>query len=470
MSQVCGPVTHPTLADEGPGRMAVRGPGIARGAVRALGGWLGWCVVWAVVGCGDHDDASSSAADARFDALSAELDALRGELADTRAELAVTQAALTATSEHTGDETTGYTDEDAVAAVQNDDPWSDPERGNLRYLWSGTDYGYQWLADGRWTMDNRADPAGAPLRHELVQMFHETPECLSDSEWADCDTTTAQKVYVNGPRITDNDWSPEGFAAAAVRRYHTHASGLFLVSFGQLANVTDHPYGLIPPSGIHLEPHGAHQALRIDGVGNSGDNVRIETTLGSTGIAIYESPDPGLYCESVRSDCTESYPLYLRGGRLHLEDLTVERSLLDARGAGVATLGTTSLGIEPFYSWYTDAATGLPVHCTWNETVTEDSVVRVSAFSTSPDLLTAHSYAIVDIWGPGDAPAPCTASQNIKTNASGVYGYVFDAALTAQGGFSVAILGSMDTVLYPGDWDENDRPSFSFEVVDALVP
>ncbi len=439
--------------------------------MRALTGCLIGSVLGAVVGCGDDvDAASASTTKARLDALSVELAALQAELSDTRTELADTQAALAAMHHDPEDAVSQYTDMDAVAAVQNDDPWSFPERANLRYLWSDTDYGYQWLSDGRWTMDNRSDPAGALLHHELVQMFHETPECLSDSEWADCDTTTAQKIYVNGPRITDNDWSPEGFAAAAVRRYHTHASGLFLVSFGQLAHVTDHPYGLIPPSGIHLEPHGAHQALRIDGVGNSGDNVRIETTLGSTGIAIYESPDPGLYCESVRSDCSESYPLYLRGGRLHFEDLTVERSLLDARGAGVATLGTTSLGIEPFYSWHSDGATGLPVHCTWNETVTEASIVRVVAHSTSPDLLTAHSYAIVDIWGPGDAPAACTATQTIKTNSAGVYGYAFDATLTDQGGFSVAILGPSDTALYPGDWDENDRPSFSYEVVDALAP
>jgi len=439
--------------------------------------WL-LCTLLALA-CGDEDAPSSThttvvADDDRLDALEAELVLLRDALEDTRTELAAAQATLDALD---GGDDTGaggdggaYTDEDAVAAVQNANPMADPHTANLRHLWSQTDYGYQWLTDSRWTMDNRSmTPGGAP-RHELVQMFHETPECLSDSVWADCNATAAQKLYINGPRITDHNWSPEGFAEAAVRRYHTHTSGMYLVSFGQLAYVTDYPYGLIAPSGIHLEPHGAHQALRIDATGNSGDNIRIDNTLGATGIAIYESPSAGLYCDEVSSNCTESYPLYLRGGRLHLEDLTVERSLLDARGMGTATLGTASLGIEPFYSWHTDSSTGLPVHCTWNETVTADSVVRVSAFSTSPDLLTAHSYAIVDVWGPGGAPSSCTGTQSIKTNAAGVYGYAFDSAMMAEGGFSVAILGASDTVLYPGDWDENDRPSFSYEVVDALAP
>lgn len=425
--------------------------------------------------CGDKDVAPTKGDDSRLDALEAELEALREELADTQAQLATTQAALDDLDPGLdpgpdSESSPPYTDEDAVLAVQNDDPWTDPERANLQHIWSQSEYGYQWLTDSRWTMDNRSPLPGSGPRHELLQMFHETPECLEDSEWVDCDATGGQKVYVNGPRVTDNDWSSEGFATAALRRYHTHASGLFMVSFGQLGYVTDHPYGLIPPSGIHLEPHGAHQALRIDGIGNSGDNIRIETTLGATGLAIYESPIPGLYCDELRPDCTESYPLYLRGGRLHLEDLTVERSLLDARGMGVATLSSTSLGIEAFFSWHTDGDTGLPVHCAWNETVTADSVIRVAAFSTSPDLLTAHSYVIVDTWGPGAAPASCTGTQVIKTNASGVYGYDFDAAMTAHGGFSVAILGVGDAVLNPGDWDENDRPAFSYEVIDALTP
>jgi len=403
----------------------------------------------------------------RLDDLEARLADLEAELADTRAALAEAESALDELPSHTPSD---YTDEDALAAVQNPDPWSDPEQANLQTLWSQTDYGYQWLADSRWTMDNRANPPGERPRHELVQMFHETPECVEGSSFADCDATGALKMYVNGPRITDHDWSTEGFAAAAVRPYHTHASGLYLVSFGVSSYVVDYAYGLIAPSGIHLEPHGAHQALRIDGTGNSGENVRIDTMLGATGIALYEGGGPGLYCEALGGDCSRSYPLYIRGGTLHLEDLAIERTHHDARNTGTAPVGTSTLGIEPFYSWHIDSDSGLPVHCAWNETITDDSIVRVFAHSTSPDLLVAHSYAIVDTWGPGNAPTACTATQNIKTNAAGVYGYAFDATTQALGGVAVAILGPDTTPLDPGIWDEADRPAFSYEVVEPLGP
>ena len=62
----------------------------------------------------------------------------------------------------------------------------------------------------------------------------------------------------------------------------------------------------------------------------------------------------------------------------------------------------------------TDAETGLPVHCTWNTLVDEDSMIKVQPYSTSPDLVEAHSYAIVDVWGPGGAPTACTDGQSIK--------------------------------------------------------
>ena len=183
-----------------------------------------------------------------------------------------------------------------------------------------------------------------------------------------------------------------------------------------------------------------------------------------------EGGEAGRYCDAVGADCSRSVPLYIRGGTLHLEDLTIERTHQDARNTGTAPVGTSSLGIEPFYSWHIDTDTGLPVHCAWNHTVTADSIVRVFAHSTSPDLLVAHSYAVVDTWGPGAAPAACTVAQNIKTNASGVYGYRFDASTAALGGFSVAILGPDPTPLDPGLWDEQDRPAFSYEVVDVLTP
>jgi hypothetical protein len=364
-----------------------------------------------------------------------------------------------------------YTDEMAVAAIQNPDPWADPDAANLTDLWSKTERGFHHLTESRWTMDNRTDPAGVTPRHELVQMFHETPECIDGATFADCNSTAALKMYVNGPRITDHDWSEEGLATAARKFYHTHASGLYIVSFGQGSSVSDMPYGLIPPSGIHLEPRGDHQALRIDSSQNSGENVRIDTSLGSTGIAIYESPLASPLCEEMPGDCEMSHPLYIRGGRLHLEDIEVERSVVDARGAGPATLHTETMGIEHMYSWHIDAVLdlGVPVHCTWSTRTTSDTIVKLTPYETSPDLAVSHTYTIVDVWGPGEAPEACRVGQNIKTDSAGVYGYTFSDSLVEEGGFSVAMLGpDPSSGLDPGMWGETDRPSFLFELIEPL--
>jgi hypothetical protein len=362
----------------------------------------------------------------------------------------------------------GYTDADALAAVQNDDPWTDPDWAVLENLWTVTDYGYQWLDSSRWTMDNRSDPPGEQPRHELIQFFHETPECTDKSTFSDCNSTGAMKIYANGPDIVNNDWSEDGYAEKAIVRRHTHASGLYITSFGQLSYVTDYSYGLIAPSGIHLEPHGAHQALRIDGTGNSGENIRIDISTGSKGIAIYQSEAEGLYCDELDAECEETHPLYLRGGTVHLEELAFDRTATDARNAGAATLHESSLGIEHFYSWHTDAETALPVHCTWNTLVDEDAVVKIQPYSTSPDLLVAHSYAIVEVWSPGGAPTACTDTQSIKTDAAGVYSYDFASTTITEGGFSVAILGPDSDPLYPGDWQEGDRPAFAYEVFGGI--
>ncbi|MEC7984784.1 MAG: hypothetical protein VX278_06455 [Myxococcota bacterium] len=399
-----------------------------------------------------------------------EIEALQGTLNEISAHVQTLESTIEQLNSQSSDEeiVASYTDEDALSAIQNDDPWGNPDRANLQHLWSRTDYGYLFLENSRWTMDNRSNPAGETPRHELIQFFHETPECIQGSTFSDCNSTSALKLYVNGPRITDNNWSADGFAEAAVRNYHTHASGMYMVSFGQNSYVTDYEHGLIAPSGIHLEPHGAHQALRIDGTGNSGENIRLDISTGSKGIAIYTSPSEGLYCDELGVDCARTYPLHLRGGTVRLEDIEMERSATDARNAGVATLFTDALGIEHFYSWHTDDALGVPVHCTWNERVSSDSIVKLTPYSTSPDLSDAHSYVIVDVWGPGAAPPACTAAQSVKTNAAGVYGYSFPANFVAQGGFSVAILGIGGMALNPGDWDESDRPSFLFEVLDPI--
>ena len=365
-----------------------------------------------------------------------------------------------------------YTDDMAVAAVQNLDPWSDPDAANLTDLWSKTERGFHHLTEARWTMDNRSDPAGLMPRHELVQMFHETPECVDGSTFADCNSTGALKMYVNGPRITDHDWSDDGFNAAARRPYNTHASGIYIVSFGQGSTVSDMPYPLIPPSGIHLEPRGDHQGLRIDGGHNSGENIRIDTTLGATGISILEGPVPSPLCGEMPGECERSHPLYIRGGRLHLEDIEVARSAVDSRGMGIATLHSESLGIEQFYSWHIDAelSLGVPVHCTWNSRVSSDTMVKLTPYSTSPDLAVTHSYVIMDVWGPGDAPEACRVPQNIKTDAyGGVYGHSFGASMVEQGGFTVALLGpESDAALDPGVWRESRRPSFMFELFEPL--
>ncbi len=369
--------------------------------------------------------------------------------------------------EHESDQAR-YTDEEAVAAVQNDDPWSDPDRANLANLWHSHERGWMWLDQARLSLDNRTIPPGVGERHELIQLFHESLECDDTMAFDDCNSTSALKIYANGPRIDTNNWSEAGFAEAAVRQQHTHSSGIYLVSFGRNFVPTDYGYGIIPGSGLHLEPHGAHQAIRVDGTGNAGENVRIDVMAGATGMSIYGSETAALYCEELGQDCTETRLATLRGGIVRLEDATFERSAVDARDAGVVTVHDTSLGVEHFYSWHSDDQTDLPVHCTWNDTVTDDSLVKLTPYSTSPDLLVAHSYALVEVWGPGNAPTACTDAQSIKTDAYGVYGYDFGATIEAGAGFSVAILGPDEDPLYPGDWQETERPSFLYEVIEPL--
>jgi len=410
----------------------------------------------------------------RLDTLESDVATIATEVSDSHTEIQARINAIEAEIELLFEGVDGsptYTDEMAVNAVQNRDPWTDPDAANLTDLWSKTERGSHHLTESRWTMDNRTDPAGATPRHELIQMFHETPECIDGATFAECNSTAALKMYVNGPRVTDHDWSEGGLTDAARKFYHTHASGMYVVSFGQGSSVSDMAYGLIPPSGIHLEPHGAHQALRIDSTQNSGENIRIDTTIGSTGIAIYESPLTSPLCEEMPGDCELSHPLYIRGGRLHLEDIEVERSVVDARGSGPATLHGETMGIEHMYSWHIGSgyALDVPVHCTWNRRATSDTIVKLTPYGTSPDLAVSHTYTIVDVWGPGEAPEACRETQNIKTDAAGVYGYTFPSSMIEEGGFSVAMLGpdSFDA-LDPGMWQEAERPSFLFELIEPL--
>lgn len=391
-------------------------------------------------------------------------------LAALEADLAATRAALAAAEARVGalESAPPYTDADAVAAVQNVDPWGTPGGANLQSLWSAWDVGYMQLENGRWTWDNRAIPPGHSPTRELAELYHETPACGPDRSFADCDTTAAMKIYVNGPDRETNDWSAAGWARMAGVPRHTHALGLYLVSFGRESTPSDWPHALIPPSGILLEPHGAHQALRIDGTGNSGDNVRVETTLGSTGIAVYEGEIPGLHCESLGRDCTRSYPLWLRGGRLHLEDLETERSAEDARGGGVYWTHGQTLGVEPFTTWHRDPTLGVPAHCVWARRATGRSLVRVQPYGAAARLPEAHTYVVLDTWDAGGAPAECTAPQLIFTEAAGVYGVDPGASRAAEAGFRVGLLGAGPVAIDPADFGETDRPSFLFEIIEPL--
>jgi hypothetical protein len=391
-------------------------------------------------------------------------------LAALEADLAATRAALAAAEARVGalEAAPPYTDADAVAAVQNDDPWGDPSGPNLQSLWSAWDVGYMQLDNGRWTWDNRAIPPGHSPTRELAELYHETPACGADRSFADCDTTAAMKIYVNGPDRETNDWSAAGWARMAAVPRHTHALGLYLVSFGRESTPSDWPYALIPPSGILLEPHGAHQALRIDGTGNTGDNVRIETTLGATGIAVYEGEIPGLYCDDLGRDCTRSYPLWLRGGRLHLEDLETERSAEDARGGGVFWTHGQTLGVEPFTTWHIDPALGVPAHCVYATRATARSLVRVQPHGAAAAWPEAHTYVVLESWGAGGAPPECTAAQLIFTEAAGVYGVDPGAARAAGPGFRVALLGGGPVAIDPAEFGEGAAPSFLFELIEPL--
>ncbi|MFZ5477553.1 MAG: hypothetical protein ACOZNI_12325 [Myxococcota bacterium] len=380
------------------------------------------------------------------------------EIAALRAEVAALREALDARD--TPATYTPYTDAQAVAAVQNADPFTNDDP-NLRSLWSNTEGGIWWLNEAQWYGDNRHDPPGRLPTSELVELYHETAECGATSAFSDCDATGGIKLYANGPRITDNDWSAAGYAAAATRAYHTHASGMYLVSFGQYATVTD--YGqLIPPSGIHLEPHGAHQGLRVDGTGNAGDNVRIDLAMGGTGLAVYTSPDTALYCQELGRDCADAYPLYLRGGTLHLEDLAFERSVDDHRGSGAFTAGAASLGVRRLveYSW---AEAGMYAWCVYNTKVTAESLVFVRPYGVHARAFDAR---LLDTWGPGEAPDACVGTQLVTTSA-GTYGYgVPDDATAALPGFRVVLVdadGPMDPAVFV-----EDHPVVSYEVVEPI--
>ena len=130
--------------------------------------------------------------------LSAAITALQEEIAALEETVTVLQKEIDGLEGGSAD---GYTDADALAAVQNDDPWTDPDWAVVENLWSVTDYGYHWLDSSRWTMDNRSDPPGADPRHELIQFFHETPECTDKSTFSDCNSTSAIKIYANGPDL-----------------------------------------------------------------------------------------------------------------------------------------------------------------------------------------------------------------------------------------------------------------------------
>ncbi|HJN77790.1 MAG TPA: hypothetical protein QGF58_27980 [Myxococcota bacterium] len=402
--------------------------------------------MWLLLACTDEPTPAATPED---------IEALQVELEDLREEVAALQEELGSVEGHER-----YEDAEAVAAVQNEDPWANDEP-NIQSLWSSTDNGYWWFNDSEWVGDNRNDPPGEFPATELIELYHETTECEEGFAFADCNATGGIKMYVNGPRITDNDWSADGLRNAAIRRYHTHTSGMYLVSFGQLSTVTD--YGqLIAPSGIHLEPHGSHQAIRIDGSANAGDNIRIDLSKGATGLAIYTG-DEASYCEDLGRDCSTSYPLYLRGGVLHLEDLRVETSVDEHQGVGAFTLASESLGVRRLMTWSWVEEESVYAHCVFNDNVGEDSLVFVAPYGLAAMPL---DVVLVDVWGPGDAPTACTETQMVTTSA-GTYGYGSWASVdTAHGGFRVALVDSTGSMT-PSALGE-DYAVFAYQIVEPL--
>jgi hypothetical protein len=403
-----------------------------------------------LLACGDEDVGPSNE----------DLEAVQAEVVDLQDQLEALQRELDLLEPAEGHER--YEDAEAVAAVQNFDPFTDDEP-NLQALWSNTDGGLWWLNQGEWYGDNRRDPAGSYPSHELIELYHETTECEEGMAFADCNATGGLKMYVNGPRITDNDWSEEGWLKAAARPYHTHTSGLYMVSFGVVSTVSD--YGqLIPPSGLHLEPWGAHQALRIDGTANAGDNIRVELSDGATGLAVYSTGTAALSCEELGRECDESYPLYLRGGRIHLEDLQIERSVDDHRGVGILAYGAATLGVKRLieYSWSSDE--GLNAYCLFNTQVSSDTLVFLDAYGLHSRTFEPR---LVDVWGPGDAPAECAGVQSITTTSGGTYGYGSPTAtMAAMGGFRVVMVDA-EGPIEPADFVE-DYPVVRYELVEPI--
>lgn len=327
--------------------------------------------------------------------------------------------------------------------------------------------------------DNRKTPSSTssskPYQNAL-EIYNETKECDPTKSFADCDSTSGIKIFLNAPNPqVANARSSDPAIAAALRPNNTHASGIYITSYGREATVTPDPKSspitLIAQSGIHLEPHGSHQGLRIDGTNNSGTDLRIDLSQGSTGIAVYGSPDTkGTYCDYLKLNCERTVAMRLTNGIMELQNIQIARSITRQDTMSYA-LANQALGVEVFTHWHTTGSNDMtPIHCVYNSTVTADSIIKLNAYKRASSMKGAHSYAVKDVWGPKQIPSDCKGPQLIKTDSAGTYsnGAPSDD-LTLTGGFSVYILGSSAAPLDPGAWSQQDRPSFIYEIIQPLT-
>ncbi len=344
-----------------------------------------------------------------------------------------------------------------------------PRAGVATAVQGASGFGFWRLRDNKLYMDNRAKPKGSGQAQQLLELYHETKACDPAHPFEFCNSAPAMRLFLNGPEQNTSFETP-GLVEAAKGYYNTHASAMFVQSFGRGSTVSDMGQ-VIPPSGIHMEPYGQHQAIRVDGSYNLGVQMRLEPAKSSTGLAIYGAPtlapQTQLVCTALGLSCDGPTTLaHFRDGLIINEDTFERRSM--SNQASMAYGGVSkSFGSEMFTHWHTTADSSVPRHCVWHTKVEATSIIRVSAYERG-ELEAAHSYAVETVWGPGEAPQDCTKSQNIKTDAGGVYGGgAVPESMTALGGFSVAILGP-DGSLDPGAWSQNDRPVFLYEVLGAL--
>ena len=308
--------------------------------------------------------------------------------------------------------------------------------------------------------DSRFDSTPKRKKEEslpILKIFHSVRECTSSP----CvQGSPAMYVLLNAPSNGGD------LREAALKRFHTHTSALYVQSYGQASKPST-----IQPSGIHLEPHGSSGGLRVDAANSSGNAIRVEVPSDGKGILVVGSPRPSKYCESADHGNCEARAgaqalIDLRGGVLRMSDSSLSRQI-SRNGRSLFYLHRRQVGEVEWRTWNRKSAAGrLACTCVFNQTVESKSLVRVSP-GRAGYLVAPHSYSVQSVWGPGSAPQSCRATQLAwPMESSKAYGIGSPPEeLTKSAGFEVCLHQSEEDPA-PERWDPSQPPaSFSFEVL-----